>query len=295
MITERVSANMPYPSQYVDVLGSKMHYVEAGSGTPILLLHGVPTSCYVWRNVIPHLSTLGRCIAPDLIGFGQSDKPNIDYTVFDHINYIEHFIKALNLKKVILVTHDWGSVIGLDYAMKNENNCKAIVMYEALLRAPDIDEAPLPYLEQMITLRKQNTTEQIINDGAAIIDQMLPQHLMRKMNSEEMKHYREPFAEKNAGKPIAQYLTELTSMTDGDKLDKLISNYTDQLTRSQLPKLLLYSVPGFVTTMAAIMWAKANVPKLEITDIGEELHLAQESHPEIMGETISVWLQGIKV
>src|ERR1700678_3022884 len=116
-MTSKISADFPYESQYADVYGAKMHYISQGSGNPILFLHGIPASCYVWRNVIPHLTSLGRCITPDLIGMGKSDKPDIEYSVFDQIKYIEKFIETLNLKNITLVMHGWGSVIGFDYAM----------------------------------------------------------------------------------------------------------------------------------------------------------------------------------
>src|SRR3990167_11073136 len=109
---ERISEQMNLPSKFIEVNGSKMHYIEAGEGHPILFLHGIPTSSYLWRNIIPHLSTLGRCIAPDLIGFGKSDKPEINYSLSDHIKYIEGFIEKLGLKQLTLIMHGWGSVIG---------------------------------------------------------------------------------------------------------------------------------------------------------------------------------------
>ena len=123
---EDISAEYPFVSRYVEVHGSKMHYVEEGSGDPILLLHGNPTSSYLWRNVIPHLSPLGRAIAPDLIGYGKSDKPTIEYRVFDQIKYMEGFIKALGLEDITLVVHDWGSAVGLHIAMAHPELIKAI-------------------------------------------------------------------------------------------------------------------------------------------------------------------------
>src|SRR5438105_5252802 len=105
-----ISPAFPYQSRYAEVYGSKLHYVEEGSGDPIVFLHGVPTSSYLWRNIIPHLSSHARCIALDLIGFGKSDKPDIDYTVFDHIHYLEGFIQSLNLRDITFVLHGWGSV-----------------------------------------------------------------------------------------------------------------------------------------------------------------------------------------
>jgi len=132
----------------MEVLGSNIHYVEQGQGDPIVFLHGMPASSYMWRDVIPKLAGSARCIAPDLIGMGQSDKPDIEYTVFDHIKYIEKFIEELGLENMTLVLHGWGSVIGLDYAMRHPEKIKAIAFYEAHLAAfQDWSHLSLPLQE----------------------------------------------------------------------------------------------------------------------------------------------------
>lgn len=289
-----VPADFPFESRYVDVLGSKMHYVEQGSGNPILFLHGMPASNYTWRNIIPHLSTLGRCIAPDLIGTGKSDKPDIEYTIFDHIKYIENFIEALGLKHLIIVMHGWGSIIGFDYAMKHEKNCKGLVFYEAFLRPIDGDIISLPLQEQISTLEDQEDIYDIIMSGTGFVDQVLPQSMMRTLTAEEMAHYREPFTTEGAGKALQQYFRELPRGDGHSIVDQVIDSYSKALTSSYLPKLMLYSIPGFITTIATVMWAKEHLQNLEIAEIGEDLHYAQESNPALMGETISIWVQGIE-
>ena len=294
MTNERISEKLSYPSKYAEVYGSKMHYIESGEGNPILFLHGIPTSSYIWRNVIPHLSSLGRCIAPDLIGFGKSDKPDIAYTIFDHIKYINKFIETLNLKQVTLVIHGWGSVIGFDYAMKHEKNCVGIVFYEAFLRSVNGHDVSLPFQEQVNALQEEENNPDLTMNGASFVDKIIPQNVMRQLTDEEMDNYRQPFIPEGAGKPILQYLKDLPKGDRKTKVDELIADYSKKLTASQLPKLMLYSVPGFITTIATAMWAKENLPNLEIVDIGEELHLAQESYPQLIGETISVWLQGVE-
>ena len=110
-IRKEISAEFPFESKYLEVKGSKIHYIEEGEGDPILFLHGNPTSNYLWRNIIPHLASQGRCIAPDLIGMGKSGKPDIDYGFHDTYEYLDAFIKKLGLKNVTLVLHDWGSGI----------------------------------------------------------------------------------------------------------------------------------------------------------------------------------------
>lgn len=293
MATNMISDKQPYPSKYVEVMGSKMHYIESGEGDPIVFLHGIPTSCYVWRNIIPYVANLGRCIAPDLIGFGQSDKPDIQYSISDHINYINHFIDALKLKRITFVMHGWGSIIGLAYAMHNEKNCKGLVFYEAFLKSFHHSDLSLPYQELLISLQQQK--HNINASGVDLIDKLLLPAVIRELSNEEMKRYRQPFVDKGTAKPILQYLNELPLGDGKTKVDEIINRYSKQLIQSKLPKLLLYSLPGFVTPIETVMWAKENIPNLEIIDVGEELHLAQESSPAMMGEAISVWLQSIEI
>jgi haloalkane dehalogenase len=249
----------------------------------------------LWRNVIPHLATLGRCVAPDLIGFGQSDKPNIDYSVIDHIKYIEKLIEVLGLRNITLIMHGWGAVIGLHYAMQHEKNCKGLVFYEAFLRSFNGDDMALPFQEQLIALHDMENISDIVMNGPAFVDKIIPQNVMRQLTDEEMDHYRRPFMQEGAGRPILQYLKELSKGDDKSKVDKLMADDSSKLIQSSLPKLLLYSVPGFITTIATVMWAKEHLLNLEIADVGEELHLAQESAPHLIGETISVWLQGVEL
>jgi haloalkane dehalogenase len=207
MLSEKIPSDFLYESQYVDVYGSKMHYIEDGVGDPILLLHGIPTSSYLWRNVIPHLVPLGRCIAVDLIGMGKSDKPNIEYNIQDHIKYIDQFIETLNLKNITLVLHGWGSIMGIHYAMHHEKNCKGLVFYEAYLKPLTGQDLSLPYQEQLYEL--QENPFDIIANGARFVDKFLPQMILRDLTKEEVNNYREPFISAGTGKPLNQYVQEI--------------------------------------------------------------------------------------
>ena len=141
-----ISADMPFKENYCRVLGSNMHYVDEGrkDADVILLLHGNPTSSYLWRNVIPALRPHGRIIAPDLIGMGKSDKPDIDYRIADHVRYLEGLIAALALKNITLVVHDWGSALGFHYAMRHEKNVKGIAFMEAIVNVASIKDLKPP-------------------------------------------------------------------------------------------------------------------------------------------------------
>jgi haloalkane dehalogenase len=281
-------------SEYVEVNGSKMHYLEEGSGDPILFLHGVPTSSYLWRNVIPYVKSLGRCIAPDLIGMGKSDKPDIEYTINDHIDYLEKFIETLHLKRMTIVMHGWGSVLGFNYAMNHESNIRGLIFYESYLRALSGDDISLPYQEQLSLLQESEELADIASNGIYFVDKILPQGIMRPLSEKDMSEYRQPYLKDGSGKALDQYVKEMPGLSGKTAVDKIIADYSKKLTRSQIPKLMLYSIPGFITTMATAMWAKDNLPNIELIEIGEELHYAQESYPSVMGETISVWLQGVE-
>ena len=134
MAAQNILDDFPYRSKFIEIHGSKIHYIDEGTGDPILFLHGNPTSSYLWRNIVPHLTSLARCIAPDLIGMGKSDKPNIEYRFFDHLKYMEGFIERMGLKNITFVVHDWGSAIGFHYAMNHESNVKGLAFMRQSLR-----------------------------------------------------------------------------------------------------------------------------------------------------------------
>ena len=284
-----------YTSQYVEVNGSKIHYIEDGYGMPILFLHGIPTSSHVWRKIFSHLSMLGECIAPDLIGFGSSDKPDIAYTVQDHIGYINQFIEALDLKDVLIVMHGVGSVIGLDYALKHVKNCRGLVFYEAFIQPVVGDNMSLPYHEQVNLLSNATESYASSQEGIGIVDQMLLQSMIRKPSETVLASYRQPFLTAGSAQPVIQYIKEMPKGDGKSTIDLLLKMYLPMLIASKLPVLLLYSIPGFITTMSTVTWAKEHLPNVEVMDIGEELHLGQESNPSLLGESISIWLQGIEL
>jgi len=175
-----------FASHFVEVHGSPMHYVDVGSGDPIVFLHGNPTSSYLWRNVIPHLVPLRRCIAPDLIGMGRSAKPDIDYRFFDHARYVEGFLEALALRNITLVIHDWGSALGFHYAMRHEHNVKAIAFLEAILRPIPTWEAMSDSFREMFrAFRTPGTGWELIVNENQFIEIGLPGGILRKLSKTE--------------------------------------------------------------------------------------------------------------
>ena len=170
-----------------------MHYVEEGEGEPFLLLHGNPTSSYLWRNIIPHLNGLGRVVVPDLIGMGRSDKPDIAYRFEDHARYLDGFIEALGLKNITLVLHDWGSGLGFHYAARNPDNIKAISFMEAVVNTMEWSEIPKEHKLPFKLFRAPVTGWFMLSVMNVFVNGFLPKAIVRKLGPEEMKAYRAPF------------------------------------------------------------------------------------------------------
>lgn len=294
MNTKDYSAAFPYQSRYVDVLGAKIHYIDEGSGDTIVFLHGIPTSCYLWRNVIPHLVQHGRCIAPDLIGMGKSDAPDLAYRVHDFIRYFDGFISALGLKDIILVMHGWGSVIGFDYAMRNVDNIKGLAFIESYLHKVDNwSQASLPMQHLGLFLSKHDNPRDLITQTDYFFDKVFPGCSMRQLTPDEMQYYRKPFSDPKRRKLFWQHLLDLPYNQDARDVVDLISQYSDKLVKSSVPKLMMYAIPGYNTTVDTLIWAKDNLQNLKMVDLGEDLHYVQESKPREVGTQIASWVQDL--
>src|SRR3989304_1037700 len=170
-----ISADFPFKSKYIEIQGSKIHYVEEGAGDPILFLHGNPTSSYLWWNIIPYLTPYGHTIAMDLIGMGKSDKPDIEYRFFDHVKYVEGFIEKMGLRNVTLVIHDWGGALGFYYAMRHENNVKGLAFMEAILMpVPTWDEFPADFRQVFQAFRTPQVGWDMIVNQNMFVEKVLP-------------------------------------------------------------------------------------------------------------------------
>lgn len=289
-----ISSDFPFESKFVEVLGSKMHYVEEGSGDPILVLHGNPTSSYLWRNVIPHLAPLGRTIAPDLIGYGKSDKPVLEYRVFDQIQYMEAFIEEMGLKNITLVIHDWGSAIGLAIAMKNPDSIKAIAMMDAHIKPIETwadfseDQASI---EGFKAFRTPVLGWDIVVVKNQFLQGLFPTAMLRHLTDKEQATYLEPFETAESRRPIWRLANDIPVEGHPADTHALFAEYSEKLTKSQLPKLILHFKPGFVIKQKELEWACANLPNLTTVDIGEGIHFIQEDNPHGIGEAIAQWYQ----
>lgn len=291
---KEISSEFPFESKYLEVKGSSIHYIEEGEGDPILFLHGNPTSNYLWRNIIPYLTTHGRCIAPDLIGMGKSTKPDIDYGFRDTYEYLDAFIKQLDLKNVTLVLHDWGSGMGFHYANLNRDNIKAITFMEAMYDAPTTFDMPPSVKMALKMMRTPGLGWLMVQVANVFITKMLPDMILRKLTKEEMDFYAAPYPTVNSRKPLLRW--PLAVPFDGGKpkdVAKAVSSWNKWLMETEIPKLCFYVSPGVAIKEKDIKIIKEGMENLKMVDLGEGLHFIQEDYPHEIGAGIAEWYLSI--
>lgn len=285
-------SEFPFESKFVDVLGSKMHYVDVGEGDPIVCLHGNPTSNYLWRNVIPHLEALGRVIAPDLIGMGKSDKPDIGYRIEDHARYLQGFMEAMDLDNITLVIHDWGSALGFDFAARNPEKIRGIAFMEAVTQVPKMASLPTAHKRMFGTFRNPILGRLLIQGLNFFAASVVPKSVLRPMTKEEKAAYTAPFPDWKSRKPTYVFPNEIP--IDGQPADvaERIRNYCNWLASdASPPKLLLWVKPGAITLKRDVERMEANWPNLKSVYIGSGLHFIQEDQPTAIGQEVALWMQ----
>ena len=299
--TTLISADYPFAPHYAEVLGSRMHYVdEPGHGKEtFVLLHGQPTWSYLWRNVIPHLKTRGRVIAPDLIGMGKSDQPDIDYTLTEHAEYVNTFINQLGVDNIILVIHDWGSALGFNYANTFPDKVKGVVFMEALLAPGSLDQLPAgfrPVLETAFTGEQGDTTRGSGWRAYAIdnlfINEVLPQATLRPLEEAVMDYYRAPYPTVASRKVVWQWPRQVPvpGLAPDENVALVQDYFENYLTQHPVPKLLLYATPGILTTPEVVALVDSSFPNAQSVNIGPGLHFVQEDQPHRIGIAITEWV-----
>ena len=294
-VEPNISAEFRYTYKTVDVRGSKMAYVEAGtaSGAPIVLVHGNPTSAYLWRNVIPHLSGGDRVIAVDLIGMGRSDKPDIAYRFEDHAAYFSDFMKAMGLKHVVLVLHDWGGAIGIDYAARQKGNVRGIVVMEAVMKPMSLSDADFATRYLFGRLRDPKDNHQIVAVDNYFVEKLLPMMSGRELSKKETAAYGAPYPTIASRKPVAMWPREIP--LDGEPADntRRIGANFEWLKSSDVPLLMMYADPGMIWTDTTRPPLEAELPRMKSVSIGSGLHYLQEVQPTKIGRTVAEWVAAL--
>ena len=289
-----ISAAFPFESKFVDVHGSQMHYIDVGEGDPILFLHGNPTSSYLWRNIIPHLSGQGRCIAVDLIGMGKSDHPDIPYRYDDHYRYLKGFIEALDIgSNLTLVIHDWGSGLGFRWAHAHEQGVKGIAFMEAMIRTLSLDDMPGSLRMAMRLMRWPGTGWLLISGGNIFLKKLIPDLTYATITPEALAYYQSAYPTSASRKAVRVWPQEVP--LDGAPADNaaIVESYQAWLTRTEIPKMLFYGNAGVAIKEPEVAWCRDNLSNLETVDLGDAIHFVQETHPETIGAELSRWYAGL--
>jgi haloalkane dehalogenase len=266
-----------------------MHTRETGRGDAVVFLHGNPTSSYLWRNVMPHLESDGRCLAPDLIGMGKSGKPSIAYRFVDHVRYLDAWFDALSLERVTLVLHDWGSALGFHWARRHPDRVAAIAFMEAIVKPLTWSEWPEQAREVFRGFRTPGLGEKLIFEKNVFIENVLPGSILRKLHPEEMDAYREPFRDPKSRTPMWRWPNEIP--LDGEPRDvvEIVGAYGAWLAQSDVPKLLLAFTPGAILGAELVEHCRSHMRNLEIHHLGRGSHFVQEDQPEAIGVAVRDW------
>jgi haloalkane dehalogenase len=271
-----------------------MAYVDEGQGDPIVFLHGNPTSSYLWRNVIPHLTDLGRCFAPDLIGMGDSDPLDDNgpdrYTFVEHREYLDGLFDQLRLAErggVVLVLHDWGSALGFDWAVRHPDAVAGIAYMEAIVRPVTWDEWPeaaRPIFEGF----RSPAGEKMVIEKNLFVERVLPGSVLRSLSEEEMDHYRRPFVDPERRRPTLTWPRQIPIDGEPVEVQEIVADYARWLSNVPVPKLLITASPGAILNGPQLDFCREWPNQVETTVRGS--HFCQEDSPDEIGTAIAEWI-----
>lgn len=285
------------PKDFVQVHGRRMAYTEMGQGDPIVFLHGNPTSSYLWRNILPGLADLGRCIAPDLIGMGDSDKlPDSgpeSYQFVEHRHYLDGLLEQLGVDaNVILVLHDWGSGLGFDWANRHRDAVKAIAYMEALVRPARWDEWP-EIIRPLFKGFRSEAGEAMVLEKNVFVEKVLPGSVLRGLDEDEMDVYRRPFLKPGEDRrPTLSWPRQIP--LDGDPADvtRIAADYSQWMEGNSIPKLFINAEPGALLTGTIREYCRNWPNQQEVTVRGS--HFIQEDSPEEITRALHDWISRLQ-
>lgn len=279
--------------RYVAVNGKKMAYVELGTGDPIVCLHGNPTSSFLWRNIAPGLQDLGRVIAPDLIGMGDSDKLDVAgsdaYRFVDHREFLDGLLDSLGVTNAVLVMHDWGSALGFDWARRNPDQVKGLVYMEGVVCSMALDEWPSRKIFEAL---RSPEGEAMVLEKNVFVEKILPRSILRALAEDEMDEYRRPFVRPGEGRrPTLTWPREMPLSGDPSDVVEIVDTYSRWLQITDIPKLFINAEPGAILTGRMREVARSFPNQTE--RIVRGIHFIQEDSPAEITEAIRHWLLGL--
>ena len=280
------------------VRGLEMAYYEVGRGDPIVFLHGNPTSSYLWRNVIPHVEHLGRCIAPDMIGTGDSD-PLPDsgpgkYRFATHRDYLFELFEALDLtSRVTLVVHDWGSGVGFSWAQRHPSRVRGLAYMEAILRSPSLPPAPEPTAGPFATFRSPAGERAVLEENM-FVEQLLIGGLQYYLSDDDKAEYRRPYLRPGKSRrPTLEWPRELPLGGEPADTEALVVGYTEWLRNDErIPKLFVRATPGAILANPAMLeLVRGFKNQREVMIYGG--HYVQEVSPAAIGRALAEWISSL--
>lgn len=280
-----ISAADGLPRKRLNLIDTEMSYVDLGSGDPIIFLHGNPTSSYLWRNVIPHVSDLGRCLAPDLVGMGRSGKPpRSGYRFADHAQYLDAWFDAVGITgNTILVLHDWGSALGFHWARRFSQRVQGIAYMEALVQPRGWQDFPNDRDQIFRALRSENG-EKMILDENFFIETVLPKSVLRALTEQEMNAYRAPFAVRDSRLPMLEWARELPIEGSPADVAEVVTAYGAWARTSPIPKLFVAAEPGALLQGRSRDFCRSWKNQTEVSVKG--IHYVQEDSPHEIGTAL---------
>ncbi|MEW6645167.1 MAG: haloalkane dehalogenase [Pseudomonadota bacterium] len=285
---------LPRPAAHrTPVLDSMMAYTSAGTeGSTIVFLHGNPTSSYIWRNIIPHVAMQARCIAPDLIGYGGSGKPDIDYSFADQARYLDAFLATLGLTNIILVAQDWGTALAFHYAARHPDRVAGLAFMEFIRPFARWDQFhQRPEARALFqAFRTPGKGEQLVLHDNVFIERVLPNSVLRKLSDEEMSAYRAPFPTPKSRKPILKLPNELPIEGQPVVVHDALTAAHAALAASRYPKVLFSVTPGALVSPADAQEFAAKLHDCELIELGAGAHYLQEDHADAIGRSIADWV-----
>lgn len=292
-----MSADERYTKQQATILGRTMAYVDAGRGDPILLLHGNPTSSYLWRHIIPHLESLGRCIAPDLIGMGDSDKlPQsgpASYRFVAHRTYLDGLLEHLGVThNVVLVVHDWGSALGFDWGNRHREAVQGYAYMESIVRPVTWDEWP-EAARQVFQGFRSPAGEDMVLAKNVFVERVLPGSVLRDLTEAEMAVYRRPYV--NPGedrRPTLTWPREIPIGGEPADVVAIVQDYAAWLSTSDVAKLFINADPGAILTGPQREFCRSWPNQEEVTVKGS--HFIQEDSPDDIGTAIAHFVKRLR-
>ncbi|MFC5846824.1 haloalkane dehalogenase [Deinococcus petrolearius] len=279
----------PYPRQRTAVLDTELAFVDTGEGDPVVFLHGNPTSSYLWRNVIPEVAPLGRCLAPDLVGMGESGKPGGNYTVADHARYLDAWFDALGLERVTLVLHDWGGPLGFHWAARHPERVARIAYMETIVQ-PLTWEDWDPGAVRIFQGLRGPAGDALIVQKNVFIERILPSSVLRPLDEAEMAAYRRPFPEPDeARRPMLTFPRQLPIGGEPEEVVALVEAFGAFLQNSPVPKLFINAEPGSILTGRQREFCRGWPNQREVTVAGR--HFIQEDSPREIGQAVAQFIR----